>query len=763
MDQKQWQWGKKTREKTILETDKTNLPSKENEEVQALMADKEKLEKELRRLNDKLAFTLSDCNTKDEHMKKQTMIVQEAVLGWEKAETELLSLKEHLEESIHQELVYEERVAHLDCALKECMRQLHFVREEQEKRIYDAVVKVSIEFDQARVVLEEQLSETSKRLAKTVIENSYLNKSIIAKDNLIDDLNRQLTQAEVDRNALMIRLESVEKDNTSLTYEAQVLQKELDIRNEVQFSRVMLSQTASKLLKLERKDQVASEQPRSNLALQELSSAPMSDIGSDYSVSCAESSASALISALERLKSPKQKGSLSCQSVGPSDINLMDDFIEMEKLAVVSVEKDAEISHASVETKETLLDETTSVSDHLSEFSTSDHDVDKSQRDLNESIGKMIELIEGINVPANNNNNQGSPTGYMVRVFQWKTSDLGDVLLKILNVCYSSLDDKADHEKFAAELTAALEWIINHCFLLRDVSSMEDAIKKQFSWDDTQSENEAEIGMFTDAEKLQTDTNRFQELEKTIAGLRLELQTLKESNRKLEDQIQNQASINTVLETQLTETELKEAYHKILELEVELESKNQYCEELDTKCVELQLQLQSTKRARSNDYINQKNSPVRTEWEITAASEKLAECQETILNLEKQLKEIAATKDVSIFDNIIAAHRRPIITNSTNVSVPLKYTKVKNRPTLLDQMLAEDEAKAKACKASERSIIHPLEKIVVLKGVKGRDDGVNVNSLAILPVKKYGRLSLWKRMLGTRRKLKRKQVYQFNK
>ncbi|CAJ2646159.1 unnamed protein product [Trifolium pratense] len=763
MDQKQWQWGKKTREKTNLETDKTNFPSKENEEVQALMADKEKLEKELKRLNDKLAFTLSDCNTKDEHMKKQTMIVQEAVLGWEKAETELLSMKEHLEESIHQELVYEERVAHLDRSLKECMRQLHFVREEQEQRIYDAVMKVSIEYDQARVVLEEQLSETSKRLAKTVIENSYLNKSIIAKDNLIDDLNRRLTQAEADRNALMIRLESVEKDNTSLTYDAQVLQKEIDIRNEVQFSRVMLSQTASKLLKLECKGQVASEQPRSNLALQELSSAPMSDIGSDYSGSCAESSASALISALERLKSPKQKESSSCQSVGPSDINLMDDFVEMEKLAVVSVEKDAEDSHASVEANneiigfsETLLDETTSVSDHLSEFSTSDHDVVKSQSDLNKSIGKMIELIEGINMPADDDN-RGTPTGYMVRVFQWKTSDLGDVLQKFLNVCYSSLDGKADHEKFAAELTTALEWIINHCFLLRDVSSMEDAVKKQFSWDEIQSENEAEVGMLTDAEKLQTDTNRFKELEKTIAGLRLELQTLKESNRKLEDQMQNQACINTVLETQLTETELKEAYHKILELEVELESKNQYCEELDTKCVELQLQLQSMKRAHSNDYVNQKNSPVRNEWEITAASEKLAECQETILNLEKQLKEIAATKDVSIFDNIIAAHRRPIITNTTNV------TKVKNRPTLLDQMLAEDDAKAKACKASERSFIHPLEKIVVLKGVKGRDDGVNLNSLAILPVKKYGRLSLWKRMLGTRRKPKRKQVYQFNK
>lgn len=126
------------------------------------------------------------------------------------------------------------------------------------------------------------------------------------------------------------------------------------------------------------------------------------------------------------------------------------------------------------------------------------------------------------------------------------------------------------------------------------------------------------------------------------------------------------------------------------------------------------------------------------------------------------MKAIAATTDVSIFNNIIAAHRRPIITNTTSVSVPLK-DKVKNRPSLLDQMLAEDEAKAKFCKTSERNFIQPLEKIVVLKGLKGRDDDVNVNSLAILPAKKYGRLSLWKRMLGTRTKPKRKQVYQFNK
>ncbi|XP_058777990.1 filament-like plant protein 7 [Vicia villosa] len=748
MDQKQWNWGKKSREKSILETDKTNLTPKENHEVLELLDDREKLEKELKRLNDKLVLALSECNTKDEHMKKQTKIVQEAVSGWEKAEAEMLSMKEHLEESIHQELLYEERVANLDCALKECMQQLNFVRDEQERRIYDALMKASVEFDQSRVFLEKELSETSKRLAKTVIENSYLNKSIIVKDNLIEDMERQLTEAETDRDALMVRLESIEKDNASLKYETRLLQKELDTLNEFQFSR-----TASKLLQLESeihsKGQVALEQPRSNLALQELSPASMSEIGNDDNVSYAESSASALISELEHFKSQKPE-SLSCKSFGPSDINLMGDFIEMEKLAVVSVEKLEDQSTFDSGKDSCRFDAPNAETQSIKRIRT------QLQRDLNKSIGKMIELIDGINVPADDNNNHVASSGYMVRLFQWKTSDLNDVLQKFVNACYSLLNGKADHENFGIEVTTALEWIINHCFSIHDVSSMKDEVKKQFDWDEIESESEAK--------KLQTDTSRFQELEKTIASLRLELKTLEESNKRLEDQIQNERSLNRDHDSQLTETELNEAYHKILELEVELESKNHYCEELDTKFVELQLQLESMKKTHSNDYGNQKNDPLRTEWEITAASEKLAECQETILILEKQLKALAAKKDMSLFDNIIAAHRRPIITNTSSVSLSCKDAKMKNRPSLLDQMLADDDAKTKVCKANEKGFKQPLEKIVVLTGVRGNDDSVNVNSrLAILPAKKSGRRSFWKRMLGTRRKPKRKQVFQFNK
>jgi len=811
-------------------------------------------------------------------------------------------MKQHLDESIRQQLVYKERAAQLDGALKECMQQLRFVREEQEQRMHDAVMKVSKEFEEARSVLEEQLSETSKGLAKSGVENSRLNKSIIAKENLIEDLKRQLAHAEADHNALMIRLESMERDNASLMYETKVLEKELAIRNEetefnrrtadashkqhlqsvkkiaklesecqrlrvmvqkrlpsqaslakmknefemleqdslemrtknlnstslvvesaldssetairrittlteqlnsveeenktlkeslnrkineVQFSRVMLARTASKLMRLESeiesRGHVSLEQSRSNLAFRDLSFSSMSEIGSgDDKVSCADSWASALISELEHFRSIRQKESFSCKSVGPSDISLMDDFLEMEKLAVVSVENATEISHVSVEenneidgfskTRPNQISsgvtgkEIVPVSDHLSEFSISNQepcfsdmlkgnipgwllelvkmimdqncvthknlddiredirlalsylkDTDQyrfdsskgsghfdgckpfhlsqhtsweplnnsaedpcgtdaeilsikgtkqqSQRDMGQSIGKIIELIEGISMPAEDYDNsdslykrdenirtqksQGMPTGYMVRVFQWKTSELSSVLQQFLHVCYDLLNKKADHEKFATELTTALDWIMNHCFSLQDVSSMRDDIKKQFDWDETLSENEAETGMLADAYKLhltreqlsclpaltnsdchdvptkempyvdkeeikniedkaissesekealegmlQSASKQLQESEKTIGSLRLELQTVKELNRILEDQVQNHAIINEDLDTQLTETELQEANHRVLALEVELENKNQYCEELETRCVELQLQFE---------------------------------------------------------------------------------------------------------------------------------------------------------------------------
>ncbi|KAF7828705.1 filament-like plant protein 7 isoform X1 [Senna tora] len=1044
MDHKTWLWRKKSSEKAIIGTDKANPTLKENEEVQELLADKEELEKDLKKLDDKLALALSDCNAKDELVKKQTKISQEAVAGWEKAKAETSSLKQDLEEALQQKLVYEERITHLDGALKECMQQLRFVREEQEKRIHDAVMKATKEFEKARMVFEERLSETSKKLAKAGAENAHLTKTVLVEQTLIEDLKKQLSQAEADHNALMARLEFTEKDNASLKYEVRVLEKEVEIRNEerefnrrtadashkqqlesakkiaklesecqrlrllvrkrlpgpaalakmkneagmlgrdsvemrkkrsnsisfidetsvdgspestgkrisllteqlgtveeenktlretlnrktneLQFSRTMLARTAFKLSQVESqleessKGQPTVEQPRISLTSREFSMASMSDIGSDDKASCAESWASALISELEQFKSGKQKEFKSSKNIGSSDINLMDDFVEMEKLAVVSVEKAAEVSNASSKvangingSSETGMNEITSlvVSNEIipvTESSSSDdilngdlpgwlQDVLKvvmeqsrvthkkpddileeirvalrhlnhsdlrelhsskgsgpiaastppysrhsllldpssgvtdaailsvkksrqqSQSDMSKSIVKIIEIIEKISMSAVEHDNSdpmcrrngnamlyknlGVPTGYMVRVFQWKTSELSNVLHQFLQVCYDLLNGKVDHENFARELTTALDWIVNHCFSIQDVSSMKDAIKKQFDWEETRSESETEIGMIShvadadklhlpqqqllclpavptsDGHKLETkelqhdekeesentkdkvicaetkkemfegreqpasDKNEslkseHQESEKIISS---ELQTVKNANGAvIQDQTQNHKFITADLDAQLTEDEIKEARHKVLALELELENKNSCCEELEGRCLELQLLLESMKKESSDHDINQKEKPLRTDWEITAASEKLAECQETILNLGKQLKALADPKDASLFDKVIATKSNTITTSTVNVDP--KDMRAKHRPSLLDQMLAEDDTKADIPNA----VTGPQEKVLVLNGTKEQDESAARKSLAIVPVKKRGSVGLWKKI-----------------
>jgi len=50
-------------------------------QVQALVADKEELVKDLKRLNNKLDSALSDCNAKNELANKQTKVAQEAMAG----------------------------------------------------------------------------------------------------------------------------------------------------------------------------------------------------------------------------------------------------------------------------------------------------------------------------------------------------------------------------------------------------------------------------------------------------------------------------------------------------------------------------------------------------------------------------------------------------------------------------------------------------------------------------------------------------------
>ncbi|KAJ6676691.1 FILAMENT-LIKE PLANT PROTEIN 4 [Salix viminalis] len=147
---------------------------------------------------------------------------------------------------------------------------------------------------------------------------------------------------------------------------------------------------------------------------------------------------------------------------------------------------------------------------------------------------------------------------------------------------------------FAQELCSALDWTMNHCFSIQD--------KKHFDWDESRS------GCKAESVASNGHHNYFEKdgCHQSTIKLREDLINIDSEKRDLE-----------------------------------LENQKSCCEELEATCLELQLQLESmTKKEIPSSEHHREESQLWTDWEMTAASEKLAECQETILNLGKQLKTI---------------------------------------------------------------------------------------------------------------------------
>ncbi|KAF5179394.1 Filament-like plant protein [Thalictrum thalictroides] len=962
-------WKRKSSEKTISASNKSNGEETCRAERVA------ELERFMEDLEEKLSSALSQCKVKEDLATINAQATQEALAGWEKTKAEAESLKQNLDKALQQRVIAEERISHLDAALKECMQQLRFVREEQEQRIHDAVLKTTREQQKVQNVLKEKLAESEKSCSKLGAENTHFITAIQMKDKLIEELKERKAQEEADFNALRAKLDSVQKDNSSMNYELHMLEKELEIRNEerefhrfstdashkqhlesvkkiakletecqrlrllvqkrlpgpaafarmknevdmlgknpaattrnkmipslgdsmvkdfpqrnspekspskkvnylmerlsnleeenktlkeemskksteLESSRITCERTVFKLSHVEAqlaelsKGQTTMEMPKSILPSRRLSFASESEINAREG---AESWAS-LSSELANFRNGKPRGSPSCKTVGSSDIDLMDDFVEMEKLAIVCVDKSHGDPHVNsegnspLETKsEASLSDATGkelipITENHSAFTeelpptrifggkypswlqdiltaileqnrvtlrsleeiigdvkvalahtsgtihgdvteekeqtnfsspaklphssgyissrppnstplvdsfnpvsgtgvcSTEISTRKLQSGLNESISKIIELIERINQQSSKDlsseqiyseddgsyRNPLTPSGYTYRAFQWKSTELNHVLRQFVHTCNDLLDGKAEFESFAIQLTSTFEWIMNHCFSLQDVSSMRDTIKKRFDWDESQSESEHGIGInsqYSEREKLQaTDelsswlassaasnaknhvyqgeemlsnlneeirrlkdeltkvesakkdlevklqsaTDKIEALliklknsESSTANLQTELLTLKASKGKIEDQMKKNKFLNEDLNKQVNvvRVELNEVRQKFSSLEVELEERINSCHDLETTCLEQQLQLESV---TPNDLMHgaeQKKRQLQNGWEISNASEKLAECQETILNLGKQLKALASPKEAVVLDKVIS-------------------------------------------------------------------------------------------------------------
>ncbi|XP_057544776.1 filament-like plant protein 7 isoform X2 [Amaranthus tricolor] len=692
-DHKSWLWRKKSSEKTISEAEKLELASRENE-IHVLLAEKAELERGFKDLEGKLSSALAECRAKDNLVQKHSKTAKDNLAGWEKAEAKAVSLKEELDEAVKERDISEERTRHLDSALKECMQQLRFVREEKEQRINDVLRKASEELEETKMFLEEKLEQSDKMIAKMTAENSQLCKAILLKDQLIEELNQEKAKVEADVSALLARLEQSEKENNSLRYEVRVLEKEVDIRNEekefnrrtsdanhkqhlenvkkiaklesecqrlrvlvrkrlpgpaalakmksevdmlgrdsldirrkksnlstvssmrldygvdgypdspdkklniltekiytleeeksymqenlekktseLQILSNMYIQTAAKLSQLEaqleesHKTELNTCNAKSSLVSHDLSLASISDVGSDDKVSCTSSRAS--------------------KCVGMSDMNhLMDDFAEMEKLALVCIDKPVE--NSSITNNENIGKELVPIA--------SQADVNMASKWSN-SISKLIEIVRGINIPSEDHD--------ATRVFQWKTSELTSILQNFLHICDDLLNEKSDIDTFTRELTCVLEWLLNRCFPLQDVSSMKNMIKRQSLLTD---------GCDSEISECEFLKNRLQELENAMASLQVEMEALKHSKENVEELFEVLMMMNEDLNTQLlvVNSSMDEAHKKMASLQAEVDCKVKDCDALETNCLNLQAELERSRKVNIVEHPSEDEKHLRT-------------------------------------------------------------------------------------------------------------------------------------------------------
>jgi hypothetical protein len=148
--------------------------------------------------------------------------------------------------------------------------------------------------------------------------------------------------------------------------------------------------------------------------------------------------------------------------------------------------------------------------------------------------------------------------------------------------------------------------------------------------------------------------------------------------------------------------------------------------------------------------------------EISTASEKLIECQETILSLGKQLKALASPKDAS------SVHReRKPRSQSLNEMLAVDdggsdyLSSPKTKEIICTELRSTHERKFSAdegCDNSESSSgSHPTPVVLPAKpyrvsGTRKNEAAPKVASLAIVPSKQKGNTNLLKRILTGRRR-----------
>ncbi|KAG2637170.1 filament-like plant protein 3 [Panicum virgatum] len=352
MDRRSWLWRRKSTDRSPAETEtspssaserltdeqdtaKSSPNSTQSPEISSKELEDDSNVK-MKVLSERLSSVVQDIRAKDDLVKQHSKVAEEAVLGWEKAEKEIASLKTQLNAATAKNSALEDRLVHLDGALKECVRQLRRAKEEQDQTVQDALAQQAQQWESHKTDLELRIVELTARLeAKS--ERS------VATDG---DTGSKLAALEKENSALKVQLLAKTEE-----LELRTIEKELNRRAAETASKQQL-EGIKKVAKLQaecRRLQAAARRPSMNVELRRSPSSAYAESVTDCQSDCSDSWASALITELDQFKNDKNSASTRTGSLAAADIGVMDDFLEMERLASVndSSKGDASVEDAS--------------------------------------------------------------------------------------------------------------------------------------------------------------------------------------------------------------------------------------------------------------------------------------------------------------------------------------------------------------------------------------------------------------------------------
>lgn len=429
--------------------------------------------------------------------------------------------------------------------------------------------------------------EMKQKIQTLAVENTQLKTSL----ELAVSLQERKSQVESEFEALMSRLDSTEKENAFLRYEYTVLEKDLEVKTEeTEYTRRSMELThkqqlrnVNKIVELEAECQrlrllfrkkfpertisMRNEGEERKMEMRRRRSANKSDLMMKDEVQSRKVKYELLmeqignvraenknlmdiimkknmeIKDLSRGQKPLDVSSFDIRSEnsvispsGPKEMKLlMDDFNEMEKLAIVCTEKDP-------------------------------------RRDYeNEASFDWIQVV----LSAISKQERLSKRGVKE-------------LLQDIKIALGCMDDDDAKTKKAEEDPLCITWKSESGPMTKD------QIKRHLGLSTPKLITEDDKAEKIACDEKQELRDKLDDAEEKIRNLEAEIKALRETKETVEAEMETEKSMKEDLDTKLniTRANLNETQKKLSSLEVEFDYRKSCCEELEGTCIELQLQLE---------------------------------------------------------------------------------------------------------------------------------------------------------------------------